>query len=140
MTLYLDCEFNGHGGSLISMAIVSDVDGEEFYLEVDCKEPIHPWVKENVIPKLIGKTAPRHNFIALLVMYLNKHIGEDIVADWPHDFTLLMNEMAGPNYESSYLFPCTMRLINSGPTNPEIPHFALSDAKALMRYCLENKI
>jgi hypothetical protein len=31
MTLYLDTEFNGHGGQLISLALVTDRASDEFY-------------------------------------------------------------------------------------------------------------
>jgi hypothetical protein len=50
MNLFLDCEFNGFGGELISMALV-DGDGNYFYEVLPCLEPIN-WVKENVLPML----------------------------------------------------------------------------------------
>lgn len=50
MKLFLDCEFNGFGGELISMALV-DEQGKYFYEVLPCPQPI-PWVQENVMPKL----------------------------------------------------------------------------------------
>ena len=50
MKLFLDCEFNGFGGELISMALVDE--NEDFLYEVlPCTNPTS-WVKDNVIPKL----------------------------------------------------------------------------------------
>ena len=140
MTLYLDCEFNGHGGQLISMALVSDVDGTNFYQvsrEV-LEKPIEPWIAANVTPKLGKEGVPYKTFRALLCLYLNQHLGEPIIADWPHDFVLLMNVMQGDSYEQSFMVPCTMRLIQSGSFTPDNPHNALSDAVALMNWCKEN--
>lgn len=140
MTLYLDCEFNGHNGSLLSMALVSDKDGSYFYEVVHCGHYIDPWVQQNVIPKLYKSAIDPNRFRALLCIYLNEHLGEDIVADWPHDFTLLMLSMTGDSYLQSNMIPCTMRLINSGQFTPDDPHNALSDAQALMKWCKENNV
>ena len=38
MRYYLDTEFNGFGGALLSLALVPD-DGEEFYVTLECAEP-----------------------------------------------------------------------------------------------------
>jgi len=45
MRFFLDTEFNGFGGSLISMALVPENDSlPEFYKELEMKEQLHPWV------------------------------------------------------------------------------------------------
>ena len=46
--LYLDCEWNDHGGDLISLALISP-DGRSFYQALECTSP-SPWVAKNVIP------------------------------------------------------------------------------------------
>lgn len=51
MNLYIDCEFNGFGGQLISMALVAE-DGTEFYEVVPLLEEVTPWVAEHVMPVL----------------------------------------------------------------------------------------
>ena len=53
MRLFIDCEFNGWQGELISMAIVPEM-GEPFYhvLNTDGMK-IVPWVRENVMDRLI---------------------------------------------------------------------------------------
>ena len=50
MNLFLDCEFNGFGGELISMALV-DEEGHYFYEVLDCPQPV-AWVAEHVMPLL----------------------------------------------------------------------------------------
>jgi hypothetical protein len=46
---FLDTEFNGFGGTLLSLALVPE-DGEEFYAIIASDDPLHPWVERNVIP------------------------------------------------------------------------------------------
>ena len=49
MNLFLDCEFNGLGGELISMALV-DEDGHSFYEVLTCTHPI-PWLRSTSWPQ-----------------------------------------------------------------------------------------
>src|SRR5215212_4228086 len=59
---FLDTEFNGFGGALLSLALVPD-DGQEYYATIECAEPIVPWVERNVMPYLdhvpVGLVSPR---------------------------------------------------------------------------------
>ena len=48
MHFFIDCEWNGSGGELISMALTA-ADGREFYRALECPNP-EPWVARNVIP------------------------------------------------------------------------------------------
>ncbi len=134
MTLYLDTEFNGHGGKLISLALVSDKHPDTFYGELPLPERLHPWVAEHVVPHLRNMPEPPEVFRMRLLHFIEKHSGEEIIADWPDDFKMLMYVMCGPTYEQSWVVPCTMRLIQSGDLKPETPHYALSDAIALMHW------
>jgi hypothetical protein len=45
---YIDCEFDGHGGPLLSIAIVEE-DGRSVHIEADVKAS-DPWVLANVVP------------------------------------------------------------------------------------------
>ena len=62
MRYYLDTEFNGFNGALLSIALVPE-DGDEFYITLACAEPVLPWVEHNVMPFLdhvpVGLVAPR---------------------------------------------------------------------------------
>ena len=95
MRYYLDCEFNGYRGRLLSMALVRD-DGEELYLVASPFPPIgcEPWVAENVVPVVFpdgmrcnGKvmTISLKVFPTLVEEFLAGDEGPVIVVDWPDD-------------------------------------------------------
>src|SRR3989304_3061292 len=93
MRVYLDCEFNGLGGGLKSMARVTG-DGRSFYHAVDLDEAINPWVAEHVIPVLgdVVTLAPQM-FRYELGMFLSGLDGAEFIADWPADFQHLTEQM-----------------------------------------------
>src|SRR5688572_8689516 len=134
--LFLDCEFNGHRGHLISMALVSD-KGEEFYEVmpgVYHKDTVK-WVRDNVLTKL-GKDplADEKSFRDKLQHFLTKHVGEYIVADSPADFWYLMDMVHEINEEGKYRYinlELDMKFIISREVKSENPHNALADARAL---------
>lgn len=138
LTLYLDTEFNGHGGELMSLALVSDRGPHHFYGVLPLPARISPWVAEHVVPLLDQEPEPEAEFRMRLHHFLERFGAEGIVADWPDDFGLLMRAMSGPSYDQSWMVPCEMRLIVSGDVKPERPHNALSDALALMYWCSVN--
>ena len=45
---YIDCEFDGHDGPLLSIAMVRE-DGDGVHIQTDA-EALDPWVRENVMP------------------------------------------------------------------------------------------
>jgi hypothetical protein len=49
MRYYLDCEFNGMGGELLSLALVRE-DEISLYAVLPLPKDIDPWVSEHVIP------------------------------------------------------------------------------------------
>ena len=51
MRYFLDTEYNGWGGALLSLALVPD-DGEELYLTLDWSGPLEEWVERHVVPYL----------------------------------------------------------------------------------------
>lgn len=135
MKVYLDCEFDGLNGELISMALVSE-DGREFY-EVMTGEAKTLWVQENVLPSLNKLPIAGYNFCRRLWDFLKMFPGCEIIADWPADFEHLCNLMSRIGAENDFTIPieCTMTLLRGSPDiKPEIPHNALSDARALMKW------
>ena len=141
MRYFLDTEFNGFGGALLSLALVP-VDGEEFYVTLECADPIHPWVERNVIPFLdhvpVGLVSPRVTR-AEAAMALSAYLAADpepeLVADWPEDFTQFCALlMTGPG-QMVPIPPLTLRLVPlpgfSTAANSAVPHNALHDARAL---------
>ena len=134
--LTLDCEFNGHGGRLISMALVSD-DGDEFYevLPWAHHSDTVPWVMENVLPVLNKYSIEQNVFREKLWDFLRKHTGELIIADSPADFVYLLEQchMLDENEKYQYInLDISMQFRISGIYTSKIPHNALEDARALL--------
>lgn len=145
MRLFLDTEFNGFGGKLISLALVAE-NGAEFYEVWHIPANPHPWVEEHVLPFLaienrMGKPLNPHDYQEKLARFLMPFDGAEIIADWPSDFEHLCHMMTYAGQQAGWRIPinCTMRLIRSGDIRPEIPHNALSDARALRDWYLHNE-
>jgi hypothetical protein len=142
MRLFLDTEFAGFEGELISMALVAE-DGREWYQvrQLDDEDGLDPWVIEHVMPKLgTQHSLTNKEFSLSLQAFLSNFDGCEIIADWPADFEHLCAWMTGLGASAGGRLPieCTMRLINSGDITPETPHNALSDARALRDWYLRQ--
>ncbi len=134
MRLFLDCEFNGFKGELISMALVSDL-GLEWYEVVPCEYPVE-WVAENVIPILNRK--PLENMLALtgsLRAFLRQFREVHIVADWPEDIEHFCAALITGPGERINTPPLTMEVLRID-SDSEIPHNALCDARGIRRKVL----
>ena len=135
MRLFIDCEFNGWQGELISMAIVPEM-GEPFYhvLNTDGMK-IVPWVRENVIPRLVYHhqgTYPvsKSSFQAALQKYLFQWKEVTIIADWPDDIKYFCDALiTGPGEMMNT--PFLNFEVRRMDVNSELPHNALSDAYAI---------
>ena len=61
MRYYLDCEFNGMGGELLSLALVSDGSRSLYIIRQDLPQDIEPWVANHVLPILhADRTGDKH--------------------------------------------------------------------------------
>ena len=141
MRYFLDTEFNGFGGALLSLALVP-VDGEEFYVTIDCPNTVIEWVERNVVPYLdhvpVGLVSPRlsrREAADALSAYLAEDAAPELVADWPEDVTQFCSLlMIGPGLMVP-VPPLTFRLLplqNFSPAaNSAVPHNALHDARSL---------
>ncbi|MEO8547007.1 MAG: hypothetical protein ABI422_01440 [Sphingomicrobium sp.] len=141
MRYFLDTEFNGFGGALLSLALVPE-DGDEFYVTLDCSDPIFPWVERNVVPFLdtvpVGLVSPRvtrREAADALSAYLAADRAPELVADWPEDITQFCALlMTGPGTMVP-VPPLTFRLVPlpgfSTSANSAVPHNALHDARSL---------
>jgi len=144
MNLYLDTEFNGFGGELISLALVPEFRlirsldcpfGDEFYEVVEFELPAVDWVAKNVIP-VLGKTPlERGDFIDAIHGYLRWLPSEDfiVIADWPEDIAHFCKLLCWDGGNQLRFFP-SFRLVDSGKLNSTIPHNALEDARALRNW------
>jgi len=84
MRIWIDSEYNGFCGKLISMALVSE-DGQEWYETLPCPKP-KPWVKENVIPVLNREPLASHNEMSMsLFSFLKRFHNIHIISNWPED-------------------------------------------------------
>lgn len=138
MTLYLDTEFNGFGGQLISIALVSDESAEEFYGVLPLPSKVHPWVAEHVVPYLVADAEPHYKLRHRLFNYLKRHEGQVIIADWPEDLAHLLGLMCEPG-GMQFDIDLHMSRIESGKLTPDMPHNALSDARALRDWAVSTR-
>lgn len=137
MLLFLDTEFNGMGGELISLALVPEPNSgcASFYEVIEHGKPI-PWVAEHVIPHLdrhpLSVDIFKHRLISYLKTFNDGHV--TLVADWPDDFKYLCESLiTGPR--EAYV-PNMALQFTSVDCRPLRPHNALSDAEALRdAYC-----
>lgn len=95
MRYFLDCEFNGFGGELLSLALVRQ-DGVSVYYVIDWQDPlnIEPWVAENVVPLLFDSavtplTVTKAEIGAELAVFFKGDHSPVVIADWPDDIRYL---------------------------------------------------
>ena len=141
MRYFLDTEYNGWGGALLSLALVPD-DGEELYLTLDWAGALDPWVERNVIPyldtvpePLVSPRLGRPDAARTIAHYLAGDPDPTIVADWPEDIAQIsMLLLTGPGTMVE-VPPLTFRFVElsgfSTAANSKVPHNALHDARAL---------
>jgi len=154
MKYYLDCEFNGFEGELISMALVSD-GSREIYLankeferaahwakkQPEIKTPgIDPWVWANVLPIIETPYAaplwcPLNQFAAHLSTLFLGDRAPIVATDWPDDIKYLCQCLITGPGEMINIPGITfeMHRVDAYPTTmPEaVQHNAYSDAMAL---------
>ncbi|CAN5666909.1 hypothetical protein BH10PSE14_BH10PSE14_37410 [soil metagenome] len=85
MRYFLDTEFNGFGGDLISLALVPEDDAmPPFYEAIACETPT-AWVRANVLPVLETVALSRAEVAERFADYLLDDDDPQLVADWPED-------------------------------------------------------
>ena len=146
MRYFLDTEYNGWAGALLSIALVPD-DGEELYLTLDWAGPLEEWVERHVVPFLDMVPEPlkslrlsRTDAARAISHYLAADPEPLIVADWPEDISQFCNLlMTGPG-EMVPVPATTFQLVPLGgfstAANSAVPHNALHDARALKDHIL----
>ena len=146
MRYFLDTEFNGTRGPLLSLALVPD-NGEDLYLTLQTDEPLVEWVERHVLPYLDSVpeqlTCPRlsrQDAAHELWRYLRGDENPLIVADWPEDVAQFCNLLVtGPGQMVDIRNLC-FRLVSlpgfSTAANSRVPHNALFDARSLRDHVL----
>ena len=143
---FLDTEYNGWAGALISLALVPD-DGEELYITLDWSGPLDEWVERNVLPyldavpeSLVSPRLSRADAARTISHYLAGDSQPLIIADWP-EYIALFNVLlvTGPGVMAE-VPPLRFEFIPlagfSTAANSKVPHNALHDARALRDHVL----
>jgi hypothetical protein len=146
MRYFIDTEYNGSAGALLSLALVPE-HGEELYLTFACEEPLEPWVERHVVPYLdtvpeglVSARMSRADAARTLAHYLAGDAEPLIVADWPEDIAQInMLLLTGPGTMVD-VPPLSFKFVElsgfSTAANSKVPHNALHDARALRDHML----
>jgi hypothetical protein len=140
MRLFIDCEWNGFQGELISISLVPEDDlFGPFYAELQYFEPTDPWVREYVVPHLNGSQLDIETFKTGLEAFLNQFATVHIVADWPEDIAWFCTCLiTGPGTRLNTP-PLTTEILRVD-TESFIPHNALYDAIALKNHVIKERL
>ncbi len=148
---YLDTEFNGFCGRLISMAIVSEDLSSEFYEVLDettyCNYDaglyIDPWVLKNVIPNLNKESISVKEFQDKLQIFLIQNSENNkirIIADWPEDLTHFCKMLITAPGRRLEIPDLELIFDSSIEYTSKIPHNALEDARAIAKgQCIKQQ-
>lgn len=147
MRYFLDTEFNGFGGELISVALVPEHGDQELYLVLPLPDELHPWVERNVVPYLntipVGFPGGQTTRISAAGEIAHYLAGDDdplIVADWPDDIAYFCALLVTGPGEMAGVERLRFELIRtpgfSTAQNSAVPHNALHDARSLREFVL----
>lgn len=146
MRYFLDTEFNGFGGCLISLALVPEEGDQDYYVVLPMTEPPLPWVETHVMPYLRSVPAMLYNELDPIAAahdiaaYLRTDSDPEIVCDWPEDIALLCRLLQTADGEivdvTSLRFHFMRTPGFSTSSNSQVPHNALHDARALRDFVL----
>ena len=142
MRYFVDCEFNGFGGPLISLAAVPEApDASIFYAATHCVDP-QDWVAEQVLPVLGIAPQSIEAMAGAFADFLEDDPDPLLVADWPEDIA-----------HAAQLLAQGTRRLREGPVRfalmevsdfstdvlSAVPHNAREDAKALRQFVLARE-
>jgi hypothetical protein len=138
MRYFLDAEFNGFGGALISIALTpEDAEAAAFYEALDCLEP-EGWTLANILPVLKIASISRARMTAKLAEYLKHDPAPVVIADWPEDIAhLAMLMVTGPGFRTPsprFVFELLDLPLFDSQASSKVPHNAYHDAVALRAY------
>lgn len=147
MKYYLDTEFDGFGGRLLSMALVRE-SGPGWYAVTEDLDVSDPWVRENVVP-LLGQcpalpgALELPDCVASLAWFFRGDPDPIIITDWPADIRYFCEfiEQPGGNMLPIPGLKFEMHRVDAYPTMlpGAVQHNAWWDAMALRHYFQERK-
>lgn len=141
---WLDCEFDGYGGRLLSLALISQDGAEYYWATPDVLAVTNEWVRNNVVPVIdVPGARPTasdliHGSLEGFLLTTTRLHGAHIIADWPDDVAYLCRAMlTGPGQRIATP-PLTFEVVrfDAYPTtlNNAVQHNALWDARALRHW------
>jgi len=131
MNVFLDAEFNGFGGALISLGLACE-DGREWYEVAEIPVEPHQFVVQHVLPVLGREPIGRERFSASLAEFLASVLESVVIADWPDDIRCLCDGLGQFGSGLRFRLGCTFVLLSEQPPCAlQTTHNALSDARAL---------
>jgi hypothetical protein len=143
MRYFVDAEFNGFGGELISLAAVPETGTRpHFYEAVGCQKP-SLWVRINIIPVL--QVSPRSwgEVAHLFATYLDADPAPVIVSDCPealaHAAMLLVDRGGQRLMRARVRFELLPETDFSAQAHSETPFNAYRDAIALRDWVLAEE-
>lgn len=142
MRYFLDCEFDGFLGPLLSIALVPDDGSEEYYAVLEHQRPCTDWVERHVMPyldtvpqALKAEPQPAASVARELARWFEAFEEVEIVADWPDDIAYFCRLLTTGSGQMVTVPTLTFRLLNlagfSTARNSKVPHNALHDARSL---------
>lgn len=143
MRYYLDTEFDGFGGALISVGLVQDEDRSLSLVVQDWADD--PWVAENVIPHLWKANASTRLWTPEeaameIARFLKNDSDPVVVTDWPADIRYFCGlvEFPGGNMAPISGLKFEMHRVDAYPTTlpNAVQHNAWWDAMALRHLLL----
>ena len=149
MRYFLDTEFNGFGGALISLGLAAEDGHEDYYVALPLPDEIEPWVAQHVVPYLksvpemlynqLDRVAAAHD----VARYLSADPDPLIVADWPEDIALFCRLLLIDATDIVDVDRLRFEFLRtpgfSTARNSKVPHNALHDARALRDFVLQNE-
>jgi hypothetical protein len=143
MRYFLDVEFNGFGGELISLALVPErEDAPPFYEAVPCDQPTQ-WVAEHVLPVLSTAPVDRPTMARRFEEYLGDDPDPVLIADWPEDIAHAAMLMVIAPGRRIALDRIRFEMLDSigfdSAARSAVPHNAYHDALALRTYTLARE-
>jgi len=146
MRYFLDTEFNGFGGELMSVGLAPEDGDQDYYVAIPIEAAYEPWVEKHVVPYLesvppmlynrLDRIAAAHDIAA----YLAHDDDIMIVADWPEDIALFCRLLLVGETEivdvQRIRFEFRRTPGFSTARNSAVPHNALHDARALRDHIL----
>ena len=125
----------------MSLALVPENDSvRSFYKELEIRDQIEPWVRENVVPHLCLVPCSHHEFQQALAQYLWEVGDCTIIADWPDDIRYFCESLiTGPGMMINMLHNIKFELDLGIDYESEVPHNALHDARAIRDFYLKRE-